>query len=66
MQTVHKGSADRQRAVPRGECALCGGELYAGSACWRLWGLTICEECLIPWLLAELEPFRVRWGEAGL
>ena len=66
LRTVRKRNADRQRAVPRGECALCGGELYAGSACWRVWGRTLCEECLIPWLLAELEPYRTRWEEAEL
>lgn len=65
MYRIHRRTRDPQRAVPVSQCALCGGELYAGSSCWRLAGRTLCESCVVPWLLEELESFHIRCGEVG-
>lgn len=63
MRTIHRRHRDAQRAVPAGECALCGAEIYPGSLCWRLGGRLLCEECVVPWLLEELSVCRIRLRE---
>lgn len=63
MRYIPKRHQDPQRAAPAGRCALCGGEFYRGSSCWRLWGRTFCEDCAVQWLLAELAPFHIVCGE---
>lgn len=63
MRTIHKRHRDAQRACPAAECALCGGAVYRGEVCWRLWGRVLCGECAGPWLLREFSNFRVRLGE---
>jgi len=65
LRIVHKRHRDAQRAYPAAECALCGGELYRGDACWRLHGRVICEDCVVPWLMDELAPYRLRLREVG-
>ena len=65
MRIVHKRHRDAQRAFPAAECALCGGELYRGDACWRLSGRTVCEDCVVPWLMDGLAPYRLRLREVG-
>lgn len=59
MRYVHKRHRDAQRAYPAAECALCGGELYRGDACWRLGGRILCEGCVVRLLLDELAPWRL-------
>ena len=61
MRIVHKRHRDAQRAFPAAECALCGGELYRGDVCWRLSRQTVCEACVVRWLLDELAPYRLLW-----
>lgn len=63
MRMIRKRSRDAQRAYPLAQCARCGGELYAGTPCWRLAGRTLCEDCVAPWLLEELAACRVHCGE---
>lgn len=63
MRTVHKRRRDPQRTYPAAECALCGGAVYRGEVCWRLWGRVLCGDCAGPWLLKELAGCRVRPGE---
>lgn len=63
MRITRKRSRDAQRLYPSARCVRCGGELYAGAPCWVLGGRTLCEDCLVPWLLAELAPFHIRCGE---
>ena len=63
MRYIRKRHRDPQRAVLVEQCACCGGELYPGNPCWRLAGRTLCEDCVVPWLLRELAPFRGRAGE---
>ena len=46
MHILPKKHRDRQRAVPVSQCALCGGELYAGCLCWRLGSWVLCGDCL--------------------
>ena len=65
MRYIRKPHRDPQRAVPAEQCACCGRELYRGNPCWRLAGRTLCEDCVGPWLLQELAPFRGRAGEVG-
>lgn len=65
MRTIHKKSRDPQRVYPVAECALCGGELYPGDACWRLAGQLFCEDCVIQWVLEELSFCRMRLREVG-
>ncbi len=61
MRIVHKRYRDPQRACPAAECAMCGGELYRGDACWRLSGRILCETCVVQWMLDELTPCRLLW-----
>lgn len=63
MRTIHKRHRDSQRAVPAGECARCGGEVYPGCACWRFGNRILCEDCVVPWLLEELSACRIRLRE---
>ena len=63
MRYIPKKPRDPQRAVPAGRCALCGGELYSGSSCWRLCGRILCEDCVLQWVLAELAPYHTVCGE---
>ena len=63
MRVTHKRYRDAQRSSPLARCARCGGELYAGSGCWRLGGRVLCEDCVIPWLLEELSAFHIRCEE---
>lgn len=63
MRTVHKRRRDPQRAYPAAECALCGGAVYRGEVCWRLWGRVLCMDCAGPWLLKELADRCMRPGE---
>lgn len=65
MRTVHKRRRDPQRAYPVAECALCGGAVYRGEVCWRLWGRVLCGDCAGSWLLNELAGRRAGPGEAG-
>lgn len=46
LRILPKKHRDRQRAVPVSQCALCGGELYAGGVCWRLGNSPLCGDCL--------------------
>ena len=66
MRRIYKRNADPQCARSGPECAGCGAELYRGCPCWRLGGGYWCEACLVRRVLAELAPFRVRWGEAAI
>ena len=59
MRIVHKRHRDPQRAYPAAVCALCGGDLYRGDACWRLSGRVLCKDCLLRLLLDELAPYRL-------
>ena len=63
LRYIRKKQMDPQRESPAAECACCGGDLYPGSPCWRFWGRTLCEDCVVPWLLHELAPHRGRAGE---
>lgn len=63
MRTVHKRHRDLQRAAPLAECGLCGGALYRGETCWRLWGRTLCGACAGPWLLDGLAFCRIQLRE---
>ena len=63
LHTVHKRHRDLQRSAPAAECALCGGGLYPGETCWRIWGRVLCGECAGPWLLDGLTFCRVRLRE---
>ena len=63
LRYIRKKQPDLQRAAPAEECARCGRELYPGSPCWRFWGRTLCEDCVVPWLLRELATHRGRAGE---
>ena len=54
MKAVHRTNPDPQRRAPAGVCARCGGELYPGEACWRLWGALLCERCAGRRALEEL------------
>ena len=63
LRYIRKKQPDLQRAAPAEECARCGRELYPGNPCWRFWGRTLCEDCVVPWLLQELAPYRGRAGE---
>ncbi len=65
LRAVHRTNPDPQRRAPAGVCAQCGGELYPGEACWRLWGALLCERCAGRRALEELAPFRLKAGEAG-
>ncbi len=65
LRTTRKKTRDSQRVRPVGQCSRCGGEAYPGDLCWRLGGQTLCEDCLTPWLLAELAPFCTVRGEVG-
>ena len=66
MRTIPKKQRDPQRARPVSRCAQCGMELYPGALRWQLNGLVLCEDCVVPWLLAELAPLCGRGGEVGL
>ena len=37
--------------IPVCRCAMCGGELYEGSFCYRLDGVRICRACFPDWAL---------------
>ena len=63
MYTEEKKQKDIQRAQPHGQCTRCGGELYPGTLRWQLWGQVLCEECLVPWIMAELAPYSGHGGE---
>ena len=63
LRYIRKRRTDLQRAVPAEECTCCGRELYPGNPCWHFWGRTLCEDCVVPWLLQELAPYRGRAGE---
>lgn len=65
MRTVHKRRRDPQRAYPAAECALCGGAVYRGEVCWRLWGRVLCGDCAGSWLLDGISCRRVRPGEVA-
>ena len=65
MRTIHKKHRDRQRAVPAAECALCGGALYPGETCWRLWGRVLCGACAGSWLSDNLALCGMRLREVG-
>ena len=63
LRYIRKKQPDLQRAAPAEECARCGRELYPGNPCWRFWDRTLCEDCVVPWLLRELATHRGRAGE---
>lgn len=65
LRYIRKNHRDLQRMAPVEQCARCGRELYPGNPCWRLGGGALCEDCVVPWLLQELAPFRGRAGEVG-
>lgn len=65
MRTVHKRRRDPQRAYPAAECALCGGAVYRGEVCRRVWGRVLCGDCAGSWLPREFPGFRMRPGEVG-
>lgn len=65
MRTIRKKHRDSQRDFPAAACALCGGELYRGEVCWRMNGRLLCQDCVVPWLLDELAPCRIRLKEAA-
>lgn len=65
MRTIHKKHRDLQRAVPAAECALCGGALYPGENCWRLWGRVLCGACAGSWLSDNLALCGMRLREVG-
>ena len=49
-------------------CAYCdfdGCELYPGDLCYVVDGLTICEDCLTPFVRQWLSPYRRAAGEEG-
>lgn len=47
MRVVRRKTKDRERAVPIGVCTLCGLESYPGQSFVRIWGNTVCRDCLI-------------------
>jgi len=63
LYTEEKKQKDIQRLHSQGQCTRCGGELYPGALRWQLWGQVLCEDCLLPWVMAELAPYSSFDGE---
>lgn len=46
-----------------GECALCGGEIYAGEAYYAINAQAICRDCLPELAARHFAPFMRKEGE---
>jgi hypothetical protein len=65
LRRIHKRHRDPQRAFPAAECALCGGAVYRGEICWRMWGRVLCGACAGTWMANEAALWRMSAGEVA-